>query len=918
LQLEQIAESFFDQPETQTLYPPGTHDRNFIQSVYDNLFNRAPDSAGWSYWEQELSSGRIPKSVFILAVINGALGPDETILENKKEVGIAYVDAGLNNTQWAKEVMSNVTADLQSVDEAISMINGFANAVNGEIKNLLLYNNPTDSRIVSFEKDGKQLLFSGIKDSSGAPERIDSLYLVDGDGEFTIYYNEFGLPSKSINHADESIAKFEYTSGQFPSSSNPGAFDRVLNGIKAEITTINGTASETTVKTETLPSVEVSTLGPSTEIVKGNVVINVDYCGEPALSGTNVRVNYTGGFVNKWTEAKVQPGVAGQFIATIPERYDPNLPDVPDPDPTHYTADMCHFSDKVVSSLCDAPNIMAAATTLCSAIGITIPVCLKAFGAYSIYCNTAIPGTPPGTILGEQACNALGSLIDGGTRKMSVTAYVCPKGARSCKTDYLAISTPQKITEYGKHNLSFYLQVLEPSFEGFTFSPLFPRMVEGYEATANFSCIQGKTLVLKVENELGTSSSIKSRTNMTASINKYVPGRSFADDQTFAQDFFTATVKNDDQAVELQKKLRMRWDKSVVDDTPSNHKFTKTSTRLYAVWAWSNDGAIAAGEYNSDGPIIGYPLYEYNGVSWTESTLMIPDYGTITDLWGTSENDIYAVTEGSVWNDSWGYYDGGKILHYNGTSWSAINGDPFHDGNSFRSIWGASIPYLGSHLTTIYATGITGISNPFVYRLDDSGLGGWIHYRMEDIVGVNDAIVDIHSNTAGNTYLISNNFNNYNSSSILKLSNSEWIDAVQEYSFPISYYYLNGIWVAPDNQVFVVLDSRGEGSHLVYYNPGNDSWKADIYSSQFTNIHNLDKIWGRNSSDVYAVGTQYTSPEKNKVGGMVLHYDGTSWTEVSLPEEVGILSLTGVSGVDNIFAVGSRYGGGGVIFQVNK
>ena len=127
LQLEQIAQSFFDQPETQTLYPLGTPDRNFIQSVYGNLFNRSPESAGWNYWEQELSSGRIHKSVFILAVINGAQGTDAIILENKTEVGMAYADAGLNNAQWAKEVMSNVTADLQSVDEAIIVINGFTN-----------------------------------------------------------------------------------------------------------------------------------------------------------------------------------------------------------------------------------------------------------------------------------------------------------------------------------------------------------------------------------------------------------------------------------------------------------------------------------------------------------------------------------------------------------------------------------------------------------------------------------------------------------------------------------------------------------------------------------------------------------------------------------------------------------------------
>jgi len=46
LRLSQIAESFFDQPETRELYPSGNSNRSFIQSVYANLFNRELDTAG--------------------------------------------------------------------------------------------------------------------------------------------------------------------------------------------------------------------------------------------------------------------------------------------------------------------------------------------------------------------------------------------------------------------------------------------------------------------------------------------------------------------------------------------------------------------------------------------------------------------------------------------------------------------------------------------------------------------------------------------------------------------------------------------------------------------------------------------------------------------------------------------------------
>jgi len=69
LDLEQIAISFFDQPELDAKYPKGTTYREFIKSIYNNLFKRVPDSDGLDYWEAELESGSVPRSLFILAII---------------------------------------------------------------------------------------------------------------------------------------------------------------------------------------------------------------------------------------------------------------------------------------------------------------------------------------------------------------------------------------------------------------------------------------------------------------------------------------------------------------------------------------------------------------------------------------------------------------------------------------------------------------------------------------------------------------------------------------------------------------------------------------------------------------------------------------------------------------------------------
>ena len=127
LTLSQIAQSFFDQPETQALYPPTTSNRDFIKSVYQNLFNRDPDAAGWDYWENQLNIGAFSKNRFIEAVINGAkdtqeFGLDATMLSNKTKVGLYFVEQNLTDTTKAKEVMSIVKSDEESVSQALNTI----------------------------------------------------------------------------------------------------------------------------------------------------------------------------------------------------------------------------------------------------------------------------------------------------------------------------------------------------------------------------------------------------------------------------------------------------------------------------------------------------------------------------------------------------------------------------------------------------------------------------------------------------------------------------------------------------------------------------------------------------------------------------------------------------------------------------
>ena len=120
LSIDQIAQSFFDQDETKALYPDGTTSDEFINSIYKNLFAKSADADGLEYWKKELENGNIPKSKFILAIINGALGEDKTTLSEKQKVSQAFLDAGIDHDKYSKSVMDKYNSE--GLEEALDEI----------------------------------------------------------------------------------------------------------------------------------------------------------------------------------------------------------------------------------------------------------------------------------------------------------------------------------------------------------------------------------------------------------------------------------------------------------------------------------------------------------------------------------------------------------------------------------------------------------------------------------------------------------------------------------------------------------------------------------------------------------------------------------------------------------------------------
>jgi len=109
-----------------------------------------------------------------------------------------------------------------------------------------------------------------------------------------------------------------------------------------------------------------------------------------------------------------------------------------------------------------------------------------------------------------------------------------------------------------------------------------------------------------------------------------------------------------------------------------------------------------------------------------------------------------------------------------------------------------------------------------------------------------------------------------------------------------SYYYLRGIWASSPNDVFVVGDRR-RGRYkrnintILHYN--GTSWSEMEHPY---NDGSLNDVWGTGPNDVFVVGQN----------GTILHYDGKFWQEET---ELSHYALTAVwgTGPNDVFAVGA-------------
>jgi len=139
--LDDIAVLFFEQTETQALYPTSSSSEDFAKTVYHNVLGRESDPEGLEFWVSMLDSDAVSRPMFILELIRGAKAPvppaadqafkaqkaaDMVHLADKADLGLYFsVIKGMSNVDSARSVMETYDGEEADLTAAKALIETF-------------------------------------------------------------------------------------------------------------------------------------------------------------------------------------------------------------------------------------------------------------------------------------------------------------------------------------------------------------------------------------------------------------------------------------------------------------------------------------------------------------------------------------------------------------------------------------------------------------------------------------------------------------------------------------------------------------------------------------------------------------------------------------------------------------------------
>ena len=123
-----ITSMFANSSESAAFYAGKTTEQK-VDTVYNQLFNRAAEKAGLDYWVNQLNLGLINQVNMCIKILDGAQNSDKTIVNNRVTVAKYFTERisssaydGLNAASGGRELLSSVGADAGDVTKAKAVI----------------------------------------------------------------------------------------------------------------------------------------------------------------------------------------------------------------------------------------------------------------------------------------------------------------------------------------------------------------------------------------------------------------------------------------------------------------------------------------------------------------------------------------------------------------------------------------------------------------------------------------------------------------------------------------------------------------------------------------------------------------------------------------------------------------------------
>ncbi len=293
------------------------------------------------------------------------------------------------------------------------------------------------------------------------------------------------------------------------------------------------------------------------------------------------------------------------------------------------------------------------------------------------------------------------------------------------------------------------------------------------------------------------------------------------------------------------------------------------------------DAVVDSGCEPSDPNCVSHQL-SCEEAAWCPVPTSLSTLHSLTSLWGSGPNDVWAVGSG------------GMIIHYDGKAWEKTAPPQEATFNTFRSVWGSGPNDVWVVSMTDVILHGTGWANGGTTWTFVEGLAGQLPEQRAATTVWGTGPDDVRIGFRSRFLMVGSEFAAYNQ--WVKAADPDggtsWAIAKGEGSIHGFWGTANDIWYVADNS-----ENNGWQRGITVHGTANDAGVMVWTPVESQSTQRLEAIWGSGPDDIWAVGDNGTI--RHMTNG------GSRWDIVASPTMEALHGVWG-SGANDVWAVGDN------------